>query len=59
MVISFQGAHGPKEIMLTVVRWSVAYPLRTRRDEALVVFQICTCTIICVRACLKSRLRGR
>ena len=33
--VSFKGAHFPQEIMLTCVRWSVAYPLRTRRIEEL------------------------
>jgi transposase-like protein len=27
MVISFKGAHFPQEIILTGVRWYVAYPL--------------------------------
>jgi putative transposase len=33
MAISFKGAHFPQEIMLTGVRWYVAYPLSTRRVE--------------------------
>jgi hypothetical protein len=28
MVVSFKGAHCPQEIILTGVRWYVAYPLR-------------------------------
>lgn len=33
MPISFKGAHCPTEIMLTCVRWYVAYPLSTRHLE--------------------------
>ena len=33
MVVNFKGAHFPQEIILTGVRWSVAYPLRTRHVE--------------------------
>ena len=33
MAISFKGAHFPREIMLTCVRWYVAYPLSTRNLE--------------------------
>ncbi len=33
MAISFKGAHFPKEIILTCVRWYVAYPLSTRNLE--------------------------
>jgi putative transposase len=33
MVVCFKGAHFPADIMLTGVRWSVAYPLRTRHVE--------------------------
>ena len=33
MTISFKGAHFPKEIILTCVRWYVAYPLSTRHLE--------------------------
>jgi transposase-like protein len=29
MVVSFKGAHFPQEILLTRVRWYVAYPLST------------------------------
>ena len=35
MAVSFKGAHFPQEIMLTGVRWSVAYPLNTRHIEEL------------------------
>jgi putative transposase len=35
MAISFKGAHFPKEIILTGVRWYVAYPLSTRHVEEL------------------------
>ena len=35
MAVSFKGAHFPQEIMLTGVRWYVAYPLSTRHVEAL------------------------
>ena len=33
MAISFKGAHFPKEIILTGVRWYVAYPLSYRHVE--------------------------
>ena len=33
MVVSFKGAHFPKEIILTGVRWYLAYPLSTRHVE--------------------------
>lgn len=33
MAISFKGAHFPQEIILTGVRWYVAYPLSTRHVE--------------------------
>jgi putative transposase len=33
MVVSFKGAHFPKDIILTGVRWYVAYPLSTRQVE--------------------------
>jgi transposase-like protein len=33
--VSFEGAHFPPEIILTGVRWYVAYPLRTRHVEEL------------------------
>jgi putative transposase len=35
MVVSFKGAHFPKDIILTGVRWYVAYPLSTRQVEEL------------------------
>ena len=35
MPVSFQGAHCPQEIILTCVRWYVAYPLSTRHVEEL------------------------
>ena len=35
MAVSFKGAHFPKEVILTGVRWSVAYPLSTRQVEEL------------------------
>jgi putative transposase len=35
MAVSFKGAHVPQEIILTAVRWYVAYPLRTRHVEEL------------------------
>src|SRR5262249_30879306 len=35
MAISFKGAHFPKEIILTGVRWYVAYPLSYRHVEEL------------------------
>ena len=34
--MSFKGAHFPQEIILTCVRWYVAYPLSTRQVEELV-----------------------
>lgn len=33
MAISFKGAHFDKDIILTCVRWYVAYPLSTRHLE--------------------------
>jgi putative transposase len=33
--VRFKGAHFPQAIMLTAVRWYVAYPLRTRHVEEL------------------------
>ena len=33
MAVSFKGAHFPQEIILTAVRWYVAYPLSTRHIE--------------------------
>jgi putative transposase len=35
MAVSFKGAHFPKEVILTGVRWYVAYPLSTRQVEEL------------------------
>jgi putative transposase len=35
MAVSFQGAHFPQDIILTAVRWYVAYPLSTRHVEEL------------------------
>jgi transposase-like protein len=35
MVVSFKGAHFPQDIILTAVRWYVAYPLSTRHVEEL------------------------
>ena len=35
MPVSFKGAHFPQEIILTCVRWYVAYPLSTRHVEEL------------------------
>jgi putative transposase len=35
--VSFKGAHFPQEIMLTGVRWYVAYPLSTRHVEELML----------------------
>ena len=35
MAIRFKGAHFPPEIILMGIRWYVAYPLSTRRVEAL------------------------
>jgi transposase-like protein len=35
MAVSFKGAHVPQDIMLTGVRWYVAYPLSTRHVEEL------------------------
>jgi transposase-like protein len=37
MAVSFKGAHFPQEIILTGVRWYVAYPLRTRQVEELML----------------------
>jgi transposase-like protein len=34
-MVSFKGAHFPQEIILTCVRWYVAYPLSTRHVEEL------------------------
>jgi transposase-like protein len=35
MVVSFKGANFPQDIILTAVRWYVAYPLSTRHVEEL------------------------
>jgi transposase-like protein len=35
MAVNFKGAHFPQEIILTCVRWSVAYPLSIRHVEEL------------------------
>jgi transposase-like protein len=35
MAVSFKGAHFPQEIILTGIRWYVAYPLSTRHVEEL------------------------
>ncbi len=35
MAISFKGRHYPKEIILTAVRWKLAYPLSYRNIEEL------------------------
>ena len=35
MAVNFKGAHFPQEIILTGVRWYVAYPLSTRHVEEL------------------------
>jgi putative transposase len=35
MAVSFKGAHFPQEVILTAVRWYVAYPLSTRHVEEL------------------------
>jgi hypothetical protein len=37
MAVSFKGAHFPKEIILTGVRWYLAYPLSTRHVEELML----------------------
>src|ERR671923_455829 len=37
MAISFKGAHFPQDIILMGVRWYVAYPLRTRHVEELML----------------------
>ena len=34
MAVSFKRAHFPKDIILTGVRWYLAYPLSTRHVEA-------------------------
>jgi putative transposase len=35
MAVSFKGAHFPRDIILTGVRWYVSYPLSTRHVEEL------------------------
>src|SRR5262245_56153619 len=35
MAVSFKGAHFPQDIILTGIRWYVAYPLSTRHIEEL------------------------
>jgi putative transposase len=35
MAVSFKGAHFPQDIILTCIRWYVAYPLSTRHVEEL------------------------
>jgi putative transposase len=35
MAVSFKGAHFPQDIILTGIRWYVAYPLSTRHVEEL------------------------
>ena len=35
MAVSFKGAHFPKDVMCTCVRWYVAYPLSPRHVEEL------------------------
>jgi putative transposase len=37
MTVSFKGAHFPQDIILTGVRWYVAYPLSTRHVEELML----------------------
>src|SRR3712207_2780735 len=37
MAVNFKGAHFPQEIILTGVRWYVAYPLSTRHVEELML----------------------
>ena len=37
MAVSFKGAHFPKEVILTGIRWYVAYPLSTRHVEELML----------------------
>src|SRR5215467_13282183 len=37
MAVSFKGAHFPKDIILTGVRWYLAYPLSTRHVEELML----------------------
>ena len=35
MAVSFKGAHFPRDVILTCVRWYVAYPLSYRQVEEL------------------------
>jgi hypothetical protein len=35
MMVSFKGAHFPQEIILTCIRWYLAYPLSYRQVEEL------------------------
>ncbi len=37
MAVSFKGAHFPKDMILTGVRWYLAYPLSTRHVEELML----------------------
>jgi putative transposase len=37
MAVSFKGAHFPKDVIPTCVRWYVAYPLSTRQVEDLMI----------------------
>ena len=37
MAVSFKGAHFPKDIILTGVRWYLAYPLSTRHRSGEIV----------------------
>jgi putative transposase len=37
MAVSFKGAHFPQDIILTGVRWYIAYPLSTRHVEELML----------------------
>jgi len=37
MAVSFKGAHFPKDVILTGVRWYMAYPLSTRHVEDLML----------------------
>ena len=37
MAVNFKGAHFPQEVILTGVRWYVAYPLSTRHVEELML----------------------
>ncbi len=37
MAVCFKGAHFPQDILLTYMRWYVAYPLSTRHVEELML----------------------